>query len=52
MDPLTLLDHACRVTGGPAVMCGPVRLDYQGLRALAERIGRDLEARGARPGDR
>jgi len=52
VDPLTLLDHACRVTGGPAVMCGPVRLDYQGLRALAERIGRDLEARGARPGDR
>src|SRR5437867_5062202 len=33
-------------------MCGPVRLDYQGLRALAERIGRDLEARGACAGDR
>src|SRR2546427_448721 len=33
-------------------MCGPVRLDYPGLRALVGRIGRDLEGRGARPGDR
>src|SRR3989442_9860411 len=33
-------------------MCGPVRLDYPGLRALVDRIGRDLEAQGARPGDR
>ncbi len=52
MDPLTLLDEACRITRGPAVVCGTVRLDYPGLRALADRMGGDLEARGARPGDR
>jgi len=52
VDPLSLLDEACRIRKGPAVVCGRARLGYPGLRDLADRIGRDLEAQGARPGDR
>jgi acyl-CoA synthetase (AMP-forming)/AMP-acid ligase II len=52
VDPFTLLDEACRKRSGDAVFCGQVRLDYPGLRDLVLRAGRDLEAQGARPGDR
>jgi len=52
MDPLTLLDTACRSDRRPAVVCGRTRLDYKELRELAERIGRALEEQGVRPGDR
>ncbi len=52
MDPLALLDTACRGDRRPAVLCGRTRLDYRELRDLAERIGRALETEGARPGER
>ena len=52
MDPLILLDHACRTRRTPAIVCGGERLAYDGLRDLALAAGRHLESLGARPGDR
>jgi acyl-CoA synthetase (AMP-forming)/AMP-acid ligase II len=51
-DPVALLAGAARRRRGPAVLCGREALDYEGLRALAARLGRDLARAGARPGDR
>ena len=47
-----LADAARRRPTGAAVLCGSLRLTYPELQALAERIGRDLAAAGARAGDR
>lgn len=52
MDPLTLLDDACRTRRTLAIVCGGERSGYEGLRDLALAAGRHLESLGARPGDR
>ena len=52
MNPLALLDEACRKGRTAAVVCGGSRFDYTGLRDLAMAAGRHLESLGARPGDR
>jgi acyl-CoA synthetase (AMP-forming)/AMP-acid ligase II len=52
VDPLALLDDACRQRSAAAVFCGVARFDYTGLRDLALAAGKHLEALGARPGDR
>jgi acyl-CoA synthetase (AMP-forming)/AMP-acid ligase II len=52
VDPLTLLDDACRKRRAAAVFCGGSHFDYPGLRDLALAAGSHLESLGARPGDR
>ena len=52
MNPLALLDEACRKRSAAAIFCGDARFDYAGLRDLARAAGRHLESLGARPGDR
>jgi acyl-CoA synthetase (AMP-forming)/AMP-acid ligase II len=53
MDPTSLLAEAARRRpSGAAVRCGPLELTYPGLVALAGGLAHDLEARGARAGDR
>ena len=52
MNPLALLDEACRKRIAAAIFCGDARFDYAGLRDLALAAGRHLESLGARPGDR
>lgn len=52
MNPLALLDEACRKRTAAAIVCGGTRYGYAGLRDLSLAAGRHLESLGARPGDR
>ena len=52
MDAASLLESAARRRPGPAVICGPTRMDYAGLKTLSGRIGAMLRGLGASPGDR
>src|SRR2546428_4486299 len=52
MDVASLLESAARRRPGPAIVCGPTRMDYAGLKILSGRIGAVLRELGASPGDR